>query len=301
MTDILVLVWTGKNFESSSNFTKGGSRHLIGTNITVDWGDGTTGTITSERRFTHTYSNDGTYTIIITGDSITRLGNYCFNDCTGLKKIIIPSSVSVISSFSFSGCSGLQQLVFTRNVPPTVPSSTALNNGIPTSCKIYVPNSSYKSASNYPSSSTYTYIEQDTTKMAKAAIIARGIFNKLYPVGSIYMTTEGISPAEKFGGAWEQIKDRFLLGSGTATLGATGGEATHTLTINEMPSHNHSRLTHPQGWAENNLNGSEILTRKQHSGATAAVTKAYEGYTGGGAAHNNMPPYLTVYMWRRLA
>ena len=298
MTDTLVLVWSGTSFTSSSiSSTDTNYYHLVGTNMTVDWGDGTTGTITSGTRFTHTYSYSGTYTIVITGSSISKIGSYCFRDCTCLKKIIIPPSISKFYSYSLDGCSGLQQLVFTNDTPP---SFAAKVGTIPTTCKIYVPNSSYKSGNNYPSSSTYTYIEQNTTEMAKAAIIARGIFNKVYPVGSIYMTTEGISPAEKIGGAWEQIKDRFLLGSGTATLGATGGEATHTLTINEMPSHNHSRLTHPQGWAENNLNGAEILTRKQNSGATAAITKAYEGYTGGGAAHNNMPPYFVVCMWRRL-
>ena len=66
-------------------------------------------------------------------------------------------------------------------------------------------------------------------------------FNKIYPVGSIYMSINSTDPSELFGGEWEQIKDRFLLACGTTySNGATGGEATHTLTTNEMPTHSHS-------------------------------------------------------------
>ena len=59
-----------------------------------------------------------------------------------------------------------------------------------------------------------------------------------YPVGAIYISTISTSPASLFGGTWEQLKDRFLLGAGdTYAAGATGGEAAHALTVNEMPPH----------------------------------------------------------------
>jgi microcystin-dependent protein len=62
----------------------------------------------------------------------------------------------------------------------------------------------------------------------------------IYPVGSIYMSVNNIDPSVVFGGTWQQIKDKFLLASGdTYENGATGGEATHTLTVSEIPSHNH--------------------------------------------------------------
>lgn len=62
----------------------------------------------------------------------------------------------------------------------------------------------------------------------------------LYPVGTIYETTSSTSPSELFGGTWSLIDDVFLLGAGNAyTVKQTGGEATHTLTKNEMPSHTH--------------------------------------------------------------
>ena len=120
----------------------------------------------------------------------------------------------------------------------------------------------------------------------------------IYPIGSIYMSVNDMNPSLFIGGIWEQIEDRFLLACGsTYTNGATGGEATHTLTINEMPSHRHSRMTQPQVFAEQDTTKSDIISPA--SGSANKVTK-YTDYTGGGQAHNNMPPYLAVYMWKRI-
>jgi hypothetical protein len=87
------------------------------------------------------------------------------------------------------------------------------------------------------------------------------LWEKIYPVGSIYISANSTSPANLFGGTWEQIKDRFLLAAGgTYAAGSTGGEATHTLTVDEMPNHVHpyaadwdggggSSHTHGEPWA----------------------------------------------------
>ena len=97
----------------------------------------------------------------------------------------------------------------------------------------------------------------------------------IYPIGAIYLSVSATNPAILFGGKWEQIKDRFLLAAGdTYAIGTIGGEATHKLTIEEMPSHKHQIKTNNDDW--NNS-------------------------AGGGVAHENMPPYLTVYMWKRVA
>lgn len=64
-----------------------------------------------------------------------------------------------------------------------------------------------------------------------------------YPVGSIYQSTKSTNPGTFLGGTWTQLKDRFLLGAGSKAAGATGGEENHTLTVAEMPSHNHSGTT----------------------------------------------------------
>lgn len=121
--------------------------------------------------------------------------------------------------------------------------------------------------------------------------------DKVYPVGSIYMSVNNTNPSLLFGGTWTQIKDTFLLSAGdTYTAGDTGGEATHTLTTNEMPSHSHA-------WSRRNT--SSVASGTGLTGASGTeyagdITEAIRA-TGGGQAHNNMPPYLVVYMWQRTA
>jgi len=78
----------------------------------------------------------------------------------------------------------------------------------------------------------------------------------IYPIGSIYITTNYVSPEILFGGTWELIKDKFLLGAGdTYGAGSTGGEATHILTIDEMPSHQHDLIVHSGGTTAKPLAG----------------------------------------------
>ena len=121
------------------------------------------------------------------------------------------------------------------------------------------------------------------------------LLNLIYPVGSIYMSINSTNPSNLFGGTWEQIKDRFLLACGdTYKNGATGGEATHTLTIDEMPSHSHKLLSNTTQGSSDTIS---ILSTFQGSDENAAFR--HSGYVGGSKAHNNMPPYLAVYMWKR--
>lgn len=122
----------------------------------------------------------------------------------------------------------------------------------------------------------------------------------VYPVGSIYMSVNNTNPAILFGfGTWEQIKDTFLLSAGdTYTAGDTGGEATHTLTVDEIPSHRHPGLTVTEQPANiGNGNSGIGLNYSGSNGGSPLVT----AFAGGGQAHNNMPPYLVVYMWKRTA
>lgn len=128
------------------------------------------------------------------------------------------------------------------------------------------------------------------------------IYN-LYPVGSIYMSVNSTNPSNYFGGTWEQIKDRFLLSCGdTYTAGTTGGEATHTLTTNEMPNHSHgiwggnTKTSNSMGNASNVKNGWIPNIGDTHSYSANHIT-----YVGGSQPHNNMPPYLAVYIWKRVA
>lgn len=122
----------------------------------------------------------------------------------------------------------------------------------------------------------------------------------VYPVGSIYMSVNNTSPGALFGGTWEQLPDRFLLGAGTTyTAGNTGGAATHTLATTEIPSHTHKAGSNSGYYAY----GGDSTTNGPASGSGYRTSFASidTGSAGGGQAHNNMPPYLVVYMWKRTA
>lgn len=127
-------------------------------------------------------------------------------------------------------------------------------------------------------------------------INGKTIFDMVYPVGAIYLSVNSASPSTLFGGSWEQIQDRFLLGAGaTYSAGSLGGEAAHTLTIDEMPRHNHEI---------DNLNSSGNST--PYMTVQAQDRKGYGGnvqtmFAGGSQPHNNMPPYLAVYIWKRVS
>ena len=131
---------------------------------------------------------------------------------------------------------------------------------------------------------------------------AKELLGAVYPVGSLYMSVNGTDPGTLFGGTWERLKDRFLLAAGGKyAAGTTGGEAAHTLTVAEMPSHNHS-LSDP-------IDKNNIKLGSMGGDANYALSKRAASYdynlvtnnTGGGAAHNNMPPYIAVYVWKRTA
>jgi hypothetical protein len=123
-----------------------------------------------------------------------------------------------------------------------------------------------------------------------------------YPVGSVYINASvATNPATLLGfGTWEAFgSGRVLVGVDTGqtefdTLGETGGAKTHTLTIAEMPSHRHAISDTTD--ADNNGTGYIDVATYQYSGSTE-----YTDYTGGGGAHNNLQPYITVYMWKRTA
>lgn len=152
----------------------------------------------------------------------------------------------------------------------------------------------------------------------------RKIIDLIYPVGSVYISTNDVNPEALFGGSWERIQGRFLLAAGNGySLGATGGEATHILTQNEIPNY-----TIPQTSLIGTMNGGDTRlgpTNSWVSGivrdnggqfgySTAREGGNWNGYGnitidathshssgGGGQAHNNMPPYIVVNAWKRTA
>ena len=176
-------------------------------------------------------------------------------------------------------------------------------------------------------SSSYTG-EQSDTYVTKSSIVGL-----IYPVGAIYISLNSVSPATLFGGTWEALEGRFLVGcdSGAFAAGATGGADDSALTAAAIPSHTHEiinysasniidnpcfvvlqqgdgNLVHYTG-TSNNVSG--VVWNAGTSGVgTGSYRSIYLGgpdkylpAAGGGTTtyHNNIPPFVWVYMWKRTA
>ena len=132
------------------------------------------------------------------------------------------------------------------------------------------------------------------------------ILESTYPVGSIYMSVKNVSPATLFGGTWTAWgTGRVPVGIDTSqtefsTVEKTGGAKTHTLTVDQIPSHSHSESITK---TVDNLVGTVGTsgTRAAVKGTDTETSSPTTGTKGGGAAHNNLQPYITCYMWKRTA
>ena len=151
------------------------------------------------------------------------------------------------------------------------------------------------------------------------------LLDLIYPVGSIYISLNSTNPSTIFGGEWEQIQGRFLLGvSSSHPVNQTGGEESHTLTQNEIP-----KYTIPKANLSGGISGgdSSLFTWNAQTSGIISSSKPNRTYTvqridnntsnfigditinashshssgGGGQSHNNMPPYIAVYIWKRTA
>lgn len=144
------------------------------------------------------------------------------------------------------------------------------------------------------------------------------LIDKVYPVGSIYMSVSEVEPSILFGGEWEQIEDKFLLAAGTNHQnGSTGGSETHTLSESEMPQHKHDVATISNGSHFHDVNAKNVnvgttseiygMTNNTPVGGFDTDYAGTHNHTinesdkGSSSAHNNMPPYLAVFMWKRSA
>lgn len=143
------------------------------------------------------------------------------------------------------------------------------------------------------------------TKKIFFSMLKEAFLDAAYPVGKVYMSVDSTDPSTLFGGTWERIKDTFLLAAGdTYSAGSSGGEATHKLTAAEsgIPAHTHRATQHV-------IKTAATGSVKWHTAPKASSTSSYSdaveisNNTAKDAtnAHNNMPPYTTVYMWKRTA
>lgn len=159
-----------------------------------------------------------------------------------------------------------------------------------------------------------------------------------YPIGSIYMSVNEVDPTDLFGGIWEKIENKFLLGSSDSfPNGSTGGKrvttltisnlpnhkhqydkavsvAGHALTTNELPAHSH-QITGVKGSTKGTVSGTQtddILVGTETQGTSQVgggaehthdlnTSTPYTGAAGSGQSFTNMPPYLAVNVWYRVA
>lgn len=151
-------------------------------------------------------------------------------------------------------------------------------------------------------SSLTTEVDNNTSQITTLHSMLAVYWKTLYPVGSIYISTSStFNPQTAWGGTWKKTADgRCLIGAnGTYTLGSTGGEESHTLTVEEMPNHRHysSRVNWYNALQTNGLSAN--ITAQ--SNLKVDGPENYTSYVGGSKSHNNMQPYLVVNIWERTA
>lgn len=159
--------------------------------------------------------------------------------------------------------------------------------------------------------SQYTGVEHDAY-VSKTALV-----DLIYPVGSIYMSVNTVSPATLFGGTWEQLKDRFLLGAGyTYANGAIGGNKEHShlygikfgayyraMALEQNASAGLLQYGDPTKPVNSTVNVDSAETTINNAVQTSTKTTSMSHYaiTTDTSIENNIPLYLVVYMWKRTA
>lgn len=219
-----------------------------------------------------TKNNDGTFSATVTKSGLSYTETYNF-------EARVQDAINTVSSKEY----------IAKSLPVFDWSSDDFNFNVPVS--VLPPTDS-----NNPA--TKQYVDNLVNPLAEKFA---SIIDIVYPVGSIYMSVNAADPSKLFSGtSWEKLEGRFLLGSSsTYTNGATGGEATHTLTAVEMPTHRHSIYYPNAGGPYGDAN----ISYPEGSG----VNKTWQAemckteIAGDGVAHNNMPPYLVVNMWKRIS
>jgi hypothetical protein len=162
-----------------------------------------------------------------------------------------------------------------------------------------------------------------TKEAIEALVPMQRLIDLIYPVGSIYMSVNSTSPADLFGGIWEAMPaGRVLLAQGTSEwgveykAGSTGGEYEHQTTVEEMPNHGHSATCSTDGNHNHDLpmhmggDSGTVYARATNGGITHYATTNSAGShfhtivisnTGSNIPHNIMQPYMSVFMWCRIA
>lgn len=207
-----------------------------------------------------------------------------------------------------------------------------INNGVASAVSVDLSTLAPKASPGLTGTPTAPTANVDTnnTQIATCGFVRNAIakfapmldtMKKIYPVGSIYMSTVSTNPATLFGfGTWEaMLAGRVLLAQGksswgtTYNAGSTGGEATHQLTVGELPQHTHTASTNTTGSHAHTYrtfygttgygpDGSSDREKTINTGSSGNHTHTVTiNNTGSNQAHNNLQPYIAVYIWKRTA
>ena len=233
------------------------------------------------------YANDGVTRIFDNGTDGTdaTLTANVTGHLTGTAQI-----ASAVDAPSVSADKN-HRMVFGEDITQTLNATEYLNKDLDNSFH-YNPSTNTLTAGNFSGAVALTNVTglqaALNAKTTQAAVLLAA-----YPIGSIYTSVNATNPSSLFGGNWEAFGEgRMLLGAGGGyTAGDTDGSATHTLTISEMPAHSHT-------YTLENTRGSGSLGA---GNGDSSFSTPNTSTVGSGAAHNNMPPYIVVYIWKRIA
>lgn len=220
-----------------------------------------------------------------------------------------PSTGSVNTVNNVGVTAGTTNIAITgANIPVSTSDNRTINNAIPVASSTTPADLGTAAVGTGTTWARADHVHAMPSASDVGAVSQATLLDLVYPVGSIYMSVNSVSPETFLGGEWTQIQDTFLLSAGsTYTAGDTGGSATVTLTENEMPSHSHGSGDSQRGFwrggatSRSNVQSGSNVTSVVRSPDTTVQYFWNTASTGGGAAHNNMPPYLVVYMWERTA
>lgn len=224
---------------------------------------------------------------------------------TGAKLIVTQRGNSISASSGYWASESIVSLVYYNNTwRIQSPAKIATLNG-----------SNYFAGDREPTIYAPTTAgDSDKVLVGGSTPVWKDLIDLVYPVGAVYISLSSTSPASLFGGSWAKISDRFLLAAGTTyTAGNTGGETSVTLKTEQIPSHGHGQniqvfnASYGEApvlpdrtayWSSDKIN---VLFEGKQVDHVAAFDGPGTSSAGGGQAHENMPPYYVVYMWRRTA
>lgn len=252
---------------------------------------------------------------------------YNLNNLKGVKLISDESRKGKIQTITYNFKMATEEPATTTYLTKT--SATAVLKGnVLNSLNTYDYN-------NAPSvAAVRNYIESGGVVQSQKEWLKNLILETTHPVGSLEINTSGINPSEYLGGEWESFgSGRTLVGVDSSdsdfdTVEETGGEKTHTLTTNEIPAHTHGSKSLVGTWAnwgegsgmvsstangykvtgivsavgDNNQYGWGTATGRDNDNTSLKIDATHEhNSVGGGQAHNNLQPYITVYFWKRIS